>query len=521
MGSVLLPTFLCEMENRLWTLTKTGSVALIWINWTSFSPKSIPVASVTSKQKTLPTWARTMMNTTMPTTMNTITSIRMTKERPTCPKMPPWKRPNVRIHTACTANNPSLHTHTPFPDTHPTLEWLDPLAFSQYLQYVQDAEIAQVIDVLGLPAAAARLLLMQHAWSASQLVSLVVQDEGILSKGGVIHKSSPQSCPKTGTCAVCYDDHVDLQADDCGHGFLLPPKWSFPVPTTVLIARSAFIGKTTLLFPVVSYNSGSKRSILIPWHPTGCWPIRGRVPNATAVLKKKRGGFLCPHMTCWSLSNIIFVGLFVVAIGIRLVVTITNAMFTIPKNKKPRKVSVKRSEKPRVNWNDMFIITIDINSMTKDKYMRPIVRWNVPKQRKKKNLHVESNPIVASLAPNVGFLSTHSQIYLRSWLQSICLRLSIDTKRTLGTSSTIVGRIDGAFVGIGGKHPCHFGMARNDQCHCRFENIFAQFVGICRRRVEWKMMVVVVHKERNEEDLFDSSLRQYSRALFNGVVLGL
>ena len=92
--------------------------------------------------------------------------------------------------------------------------------------------IKDVVEVLGIPASAAGVLLRQHNWSKEDLLEDYMGDaENILKKNGVYNRCSPNCAAAAAaaskasddddTCPICYDEVVKKLAMPCGHAFCL------------------------------------------------------------------------------------------------------------------------------------------------------------------------------------------------------------------------------------------------------------------------------------------------------------
>lgn len=86
--------------------------------------------------------------------------------------------------------------------------------------------IKDVSEILGMPTAAAAVLLRQHKWSKDWLCEVFYEDsERILKKCGVYNRCNPKVPPKTddNCCSICYDDMEEgsKMAMPCGHEFCM------------------------------------------------------------------------------------------------------------------------------------------------------------------------------------------------------------------------------------------------------------------------------------------------------------
>lgn len=79
-----------------------------------------------------------------------------------------------------------------------------------------------VCEVLGIPSAAASILLRRYNWSKEELLEQYMSDsDKILRKVGVYHRCGHEAIPPADlkTCPICYDDCDNMYSMPCGHSF--------------------------------------------------------------------------------------------------------------------------------------------------------------------------------------------------------------------------------------------------------------------------------------------------------------
>lgn len=87
--------------------------------------------------------------------------------------------------------------------------------------------LKDVVDVLGIPASAAAVLLREHKWSKDVLFEkFFVDPEKLSKKYGVFFRLNPKVCPSATkssfldmTCNICYEGNEKLMGMPCGHEF--------------------------------------------------------------------------------------------------------------------------------------------------------------------------------------------------------------------------------------------------------------------------------------------------------------
>mmetsp|Transcript_6086 Transcript_6086/g.12526 ORF Transcript_6086/g.12526 Transcript_6086/m.12526 type:complete len:511 (-) Transcript_6086:195-1727(-) len=94
---------------------------------------------------------------------------------------------------------------------------------------VMKRRLTDVSEILGIPPAAASVLLREHKWSKDCLCEVFYEDsEKLLKKYGVCYRCNPKPPPKSSSedqncCPICYDEMEDgsKMAMPCGHEFCM------------------------------------------------------------------------------------------------------------------------------------------------------------------------------------------------------------------------------------------------------------------------------------------------------------